>query len=184
MRAGAGPSQRRGRTYTPAITGEGWAPWDWFLFNNPFIFAAFFLYFTAALAEGNRTPFDIPEAESELVAGYHTEYSGISFAMFQLGEYVNTVVAAAIAVTLFLGGWRGPWPWEGAWFWVGGVFWFFLKLVAVLYVWILVRGTLPLALFGERNYGRRLGLLNVPARLTQAVSPFAVALMLSGEREP
>jgi NADH-quinone oxidoreductase subunit H len=66
------------------IKAQGWAPWDWFLFNNPFIFAAFFLYFTAALAEGNRTPFDIPEAESELVAGYVTEYSGMRFLFFLL----------------------------------------------------------------------------------------------------
>ena len=106
-------------------------------------FPAFVVFLICALAEVNRPPFDLAEAESELVAGYHTEYSGISFAMFQLGEYVNTVVAAAIAVTLFLGGWRGPWPWGGAWFVVGGVVWFFLKLLAVLYVWILVRGTLP-----------------------------------------
>jgi NADH-quinone oxidoreductase subunit H len=106
-------------------------------------FPAFVVFMICALAEVNRPPFDLAEAESELVAGYHTEYSGISFAMFQLGEYVNTVVAASIIVTLFLGGWRGPWPWDGAWFVVGGLVWFFLKLIAVLYVWILVRGTLP-----------------------------------------
>ena len=66
------------------IKAQGWAPWDWFLFDNPFTFAAFFLYFTAALAEGNRTPFDIPEAESELVAGYVTEYSGMRFPVLLL----------------------------------------------------------------------------------------------------
>jgi NADH-quinone oxidoreductase subunit H len=106
-------------------------------------FPAFVVFMICALAEVNRPPFDLAEAESELVAGYHTEYSGISFAMFTLGEYVNTVVAASVVVTLFLGGWRGPWPWEGAWFVVGGLVWFFVKLLAVLYVWMLVRATLP-----------------------------------------
>jgi NADH-quinone oxidoreductase subunit H len=106
-------------------------------------FPAFVVFMICALAEVNRPPFDLAEAESELVAGYHTEYSGISFAMFTLGEYVNTVVAASVVVTLFLGGWRGPWPWGGAWFVVGGLVWFFVKLLAVLYVWMLVRATLP-----------------------------------------
>lgn len=90
------------------IKGQGWAPWDWFLFNNPFTFAAFFLYFTAALAEGNRTPFDIPEAESELVAGYVTEYSGMRFLFFFFAEWGNLYVIGAVATTLFLGGWQVP----------------------------------------------------------------------------
>src|SRR6185312_6678980 len=90
------------------IKAQGWAPWDWFLFNNPFIFAAFFLYFTAALAEGNRTPFDIPEAESELVAGYVTEYSGMRFLFFFFAEWGDLYVIGAVATTLFLGGWQVP----------------------------------------------------------------------------
>src|SRR4029077_6051172 len=90
------------------IKQQGWAPWDWFLFNNPFTFAAFFLYFTAALAEGNRTPFDIPEAESELVAGYVTEYSGMRFLFFFFAEWGNLYVIGAVATTLFLGGWQVP----------------------------------------------------------------------------
>lgn len=90
------------------IKAQGWAPWDWFLFNNPFVFAAFFLYFTAALAEGNRTPFDIPEAESELVAGYVTEYSGMRFLFFFFAEWGNLYVIGAVATTLFLGGWQVP----------------------------------------------------------------------------
>ncbi len=90
------------------IKAQGWAPWDWFLFYNPFTFVAFFLYFTAALAEGNRTPFDIPEAESELVAGYVTEYSGMRFLFFFFAEWGNLYVIGAIATTLFLGGWQIP----------------------------------------------------------------------------
>jgi len=105
-------------------------------------FPAFVIFFICALAETNRPPFDLAEAESELVAGFHTEYSGIRFAFFMLGEYVNTVVVAAIAVTLFLGGWLGPWPsgWPG---WLGGLLWFVFKVTAVIYLMVLVRGTLP-----------------------------------------
>src|ERR687896_968050 len=90
------------------IKAQGWGPWDWFLFHNPFTFAAFFLYFTAAPAEGNRTPFDIPEAESELVAGYVTEYSGMRFLFFFFAEWGNLYVIGAVATTLFLGGWQVP----------------------------------------------------------------------------
>ncbi len=85
----------------------GW-PWNWTLFANPMAFTAFFIFFTAALAEGNRTPFDLPEAESELVAGYFTEYSGMRFSYFFLAEWANVWVMSAIAVTLFLGGWQLP----------------------------------------------------------------------------
>jgi NADH-quinone oxidoreductase subunit H len=75
------------------------------------------------------------------VAGFHTEYSGIKFAMFYLGEYVNTVTVSAVAVTLFLGGWRGPHP--NFWPWLWPLLWFLLKITLVIYVYILVRGTLP-----------------------------------------
>jgi NADH:ubiquinone oxidoreductase subunit H len=81
----------------------------WAIFHSPFTFAAFFVFFVAQLAEGNRTPFDLPEAESELVSGYNTEYSGMRFLMFFLGEFANVWVLAAISVTLFLGGWQIPW---------------------------------------------------------------------------
>jgi NADH-quinone oxidoreductase subunit H len=106
-------------------------------------FPAFVVFLICALAEVNRPPFDLAEAETELVAGFHTEYSGIAFAMFMLGEYVNAVVVSSIAVTLFLGGWRGPWPWHGAWFAVGGIVWFVFKVVCVMYLFMLVRATLP-----------------------------------------
>jgi NADH-quinone oxidoreductase subunit H len=90
------------------IHAQGWAPWHWFLFANPFTFVAFFIFFVAALAEGNRTPFDLPEAESELVAGFCTEYSGMRYLLFFLAEWGNLYVIGAIVTTLFLGGWQVP----------------------------------------------------------------------------
>lgn len=78
------------------------------MFQNPFLFAAYFVFFAAALAEGNRTPFDIPEAESELVAGYNTEYSGMRFALFFLAEWANLYVIGAVSAAAFMGGWQVP----------------------------------------------------------------------------
>ncbi len=104
-------------------------------------FPAFVIYLIAGLAETNRPPFDLPEAESELVAGYHTEYSGIKFAMFYLGEYLNTVTVAAVATTMWLGGWRGPAPDILPWLWP--LLWFLLKVLVVIYVYIWIRATLP-----------------------------------------
>src|SRR5215470_663422 len=91
------------------ISQQGWKPWDWFIFDNPFVFVAFFVLFVSALAEGNRTPFDLPEAESELVAGFATEYSGMRNLLFFMAEWGNLYVIGAIATTLFLGGWQIPW---------------------------------------------------------------------------
>src|SRR3977135_598576 len=90
------------------IRAQGGWPWQWFVFDNPATFAAFFIYFISALAEGNRTPFDLPEAESELVAGYNTEYSGMRFSYFFLVEWGNMWVMSALAVTMFCGGWNLP----------------------------------------------------------------------------
>jgi NADH-quinone oxidoreductase subunit H len=104
-------------------------------------FPAFVIYLVCGLAETNRPPFDLPEAESELVAGYHTEYSGIKFAMFYLGEYLNTVTVAAVATTLWLGGWRGPAPDVVPWLWP--LLWFLAKVLLIVYVYIWVRATLP-----------------------------------------
>lgn len=90
------------------ISQQGWAPHTWFVFNNPFTFVGFFIFFTSALAEGNRTPFDLPEADSELVAGFVTEYSGVRYLMFFLVEWGNLYVIGAVITTLFLGGWQIP----------------------------------------------------------------------------
>jgi NADH-quinone oxidoreductase subunit H len=90
------------------IRAQGGMPWQWFMFRNPVTFGLFFLYFTTALAEGNRAPFDLPEAESELVAGYSTEYSGMRYLFFFFAEWANVFVMCGIATALFLGGWQLP----------------------------------------------------------------------------
>ena len=90
------------------ILAQSWTPWSWFIFHNPFTLVAFFVFFVAALAEGNRTPFDLPEADSELVAGFCTEYSGMRYLLFFLAEWGNLYVIGAIVTTLFLGGWQVP----------------------------------------------------------------------------
>jgi NADH-quinone oxidoreductase subunit H len=90
------------------IHAQGGFPWEWFMFRNPITFVLFFLWFTTALAEGNRAPFDLPEAESELVAGYSTEYSGMRYLFFFFAEWANVFVMCGIASALFLGGWQVP----------------------------------------------------------------------------
>ncbi|HEX9236911.1 MAG TPA: NADH-quinone oxidoreductase subunit NuoH [Actinomycetota bacterium] len=115
----------------------GWLP-KWNIFMQ---FPAFVLYYTAAMAETNRPPFDLPEAETELVAGYHTEYSGIKFAMFFLAEYMHMVTVSAVAVTLFFGGWHGPAFHVVPWLWP--VLWFGIKLFVVIYAFVWIRATLP-----------------------------------------
>jgi NADH-quinone oxidoreductase subunit H len=107
---------------------------------------AFFIYLVAGVAETNRNPFDLPEAESELVAGFHTEYSGMRFALFFLGEYANMIVISAVATTLFLGGWLRPFPNVAALGFLGAVpgpIWFFLKMAVFLFAYIWFRGTFP-----------------------------------------
>ena len=115
------------------------AGWDWFVFT-PWGLAAFVIFFIASLAETNRSPFDLPEAESEIIAGYFTEYSGFKFALFFLGEYIAMFAISGLAVTLFLGGGAGPGvaalPWLSA-------VWFIAKIFALIAVMIWLRGTLP-----------------------------------------
>jgi len=121
---------------------SGWF-WNWFIFNKfPFVFIAFIIYFVASLAEVNRTPFDIPEAESELVAGYHTEYTGMKFAMFFLAEYANMFAVSAIASAVFLGGWNSPFGdfMSGP---IWGVFWFITKGLFFIFIQMWLRWTLP-----------------------------------------
>jgi NADH-quinone oxidoreductase subunit H len=107
----------------------------WYIFLQPL---GFLIYLTAGVAETNRAPFDFPEAEQELVAGYHTEYSSMSFAMFFLAEYINMVTVSAVATSLYLGGWLGPFlpTWLG-WFW------FLLKVLFLLFFYVWMRWTLP-----------------------------------------
>ena len=107
----------------------------WYIFLQPL---GFLIYMTAGVAETNRAPFDFPEAEQELVAGYHTEYSSMSFAMFFLAEYINMVTVSAVATDLFLGGWHGPFlPASLGWIW------FLIKVGALLFFYVWMRWTLP-----------------------------------------
>jgi NADH-quinone oxidoreductase subunit H len=104
----------------------------------PFGFISFLVFAVAGIAETNRAPFDFPEAEQELVAGYHTEYSSMAFAMFFLAEYINMITVSAVAVNLFIGGWHGPLIPE-AYGWV----WFLIKLAVLLFGYLWLRWTLP-----------------------------------------
>ena len=111
---------------------------NWYIWSQ---WPAFAIFLIAGIAETNRAPFDLPEAETELIAGYHTEYSGIRFAMFFLGEYVHLIAISAIAVTLFFGGWDGPRLDFLPWVWP--LVWFTLKTVVFIYLFVWLRATLP-----------------------------------------
>ena len=111
----------------------------WFVFT-PWGAAAFILFFVSGLVESNRTPFDVPEGESEIVAGHMTEYSGFKYATFFMAEYFGMFAISGLAVTLFLGGWHAP---IAALNFIPSYLWFFVKLSALLFVFIWIRGTLP-----------------------------------------
>lgn len=111
----------------------------WFVLT-PWGAAAFILFFVSGLVESNRTPFDVPEGESEIVAGHMTEYSGFKYATFFMAEYIGMFAISGLAVTLFLGGWQAPLPFLE---FVPSYLWFFAKLSALLFVYIWIRGTLP-----------------------------------------
>ena len=115
----------------------------WFIITLP---VSFLIYVVAMVGETNRAPFDLPEAESELVGGFHTEYTSLKFAMFFLAEYINMVTVSALATTLFLGGWRAPFPFSRVEFLNEGFFpivWFLLKTLMFIFLFIWLRGTLP-----------------------------------------
>ena len=113
----------------------------WFIF---WLFPSFVIFFIAAIAETNRAPFDLVEAENEIVGGYHTEYSGFRFALFFLAEYLSIFNMSAIAVTLFFGGWLGPdFGLPAAIAWVMPIFWFLLKTMVLVFLFIWIRATLP-----------------------------------------
>lgn len=111
----------------------------WHVFT-PWGLVGFMLFFIASLAESNRTPFDLPEAESEIIAGYFTEYSGFKFALFFLGEYLGMFAISGLGITLFLGGWTAPVSFLT---WIPSWAWFFIKLISIIFVFIWIRGTLP-----------------------------------------
>lgn len=111
----------------------------WHVFT-PWGLVGFILFFIASLAESNRTPFDLPEAESEIIAGYFTEYSGFKFALFFLGEYLGMFAIIGLGITLFLGGWTAPVSFLT---WIPSYVWFFTKLLAIIFVFIWIRATLP-----------------------------------------
>jgi NADH-quinone oxidoreductase subunit H len=134
----------------------------WYVVLQPL---AFLLYFSAAFAETNRAPFDLPEAETELVAGYHTEYSSMRFGLYFLGEYVNMVVVCSIATTLFLGGWLPIFPWH-PFDWIPGPIWFLGKVTVLLFFMMWVRWTFPRLRYDRlMNFGWKvllpLGLINI-----------------------
>jgi NADH-quinone oxidoreductase subunit H len=120
-------------------TGYTWGLPHWYVFT-PWGFVGFVLFMIAATAESNRSPFDLPEGESEIIAGYYIEYSGFKFALFFLGEYLGMFATSALAITLFLGGWSAPFSFLT---WVPSYIWFFLKLLVIIAAFIWVRGTFP-----------------------------------------
>ncbi|MGA7833300.1 MAG: NADH-quinone oxidoreductase subunit NuoH [Terracidiphilus sp.] len=145
----------------------------WNLFGG-MQFVAFFIYLTAAYAETNRSPFDLPEAESELTGGYHTEYSSMKFAMFFMAEYANMITVGCVATLLFLGGWTSPFgdlippPQNLLVHALFPIFWFVLKVFAFLFLYVWVRGTLPRFRYDQlMNFGWRwlmpLAMLNIVA---------------------
>ncbi|MCW5851130.1 MAG: NADH-quinone oxidoreductase subunit NuoH [Anaerolineae bacterium] len=158
--------------------------WNWNIFLQPL---GFILYGICGLAETNRAPFDLPEAEQELTAGYHTEYSGMKFALFFMAEYINMVNVSAIASTMFLGGWRAPFGFIPEW---TGPIWFFIKVITFLFIYIWLRATVPRLRYDQlMNFGWKvllpLAIANVivtaiTMALRQVYAPNAVVTVTFG----
>jgi NADH-quinone oxidoreductase subunit H len=156
----------------------------WFLFPG---IVALFIYFICGVAETNRNPFDLPEAESELVGGFHTEYSGMKFAFFFLAEYANMIVVSSLATVLFLGGWLPPFPhwlaplWHSAALaWIPPFVWFVLKVAVFIFLYLWFRGTFPRYRFDQLM---RLGWqVLLPVSLANLVVVSLGVLLLGGGR--
>jgi len=159
------------RVIVESQASKGMATWNLF---GGLQFVAFFIYLMAAYAETNRSPFDLPEAESELAAGYHTEYSSMKFAMFFMAEYANMITVGCVATLLFLGGWTSPLgnlipaPQNVFVHALIPIFWFVLKVFSFLFLYVWVRGTLPRFRYDQlMNFGWRfllpLAVLNIVA---------------------
>jgi NADH-quinone oxidoreductase subunit H len=130
---------------------------------------SFLIFFVSAVAEIKRIPFDLPEAENELVAGYHTEYSGMRFGLFFLGEYITLIVLGGLVAAFFLGGWRGPF--------LPPLAWFIVKVLAVVFVMIWMRGTLP-----RLRYDQLMSLgwkVLIPVALLNIMATGAVILIMA-----
>ena len=143
---------------------SGWF-WNWNIFRldlNPLAPVTFIIFFICMLAEANRAPFDMAEAESELVAGAFTEYAGMSFGVFFMAEYANVVVGSSLATVLFLGGWQSPF---GVW---SGLFWFLLKMYTMVFIVMWVRWTFPRTQF--------YGLLNLSWKILIPISLVTLVL--------
>nr|BCX01593.1 MAG: NADH-quinone oxidoreductase subunit H [Bacteroidota bacterium] len=169
----SGPRHLFGLPFLPDVSALG-GLFTWNVLAYPHLLIAFAIYFIASLAEVNRAPFDIPEAESELVAGYHTEYGGIKFAFFYLAEYGGMLLVGLIGAVLFLGGWHSPLPnlgpvrladWTTGPIW--GIFWLLLKGFAAVFVHMWARWTLP-----------RLRVDQLMYLCWKVLTPFAVAMVV------
>jgi len=154
---------------------SGW----WGLKWHVFIFQpiGFFVYLISAIAETNRVPFDLPEAETELVAGFHTEYSSLKFALFFMAEYVNMLTVSILATTLFFGGWNGPWAKELP---LLGVAYFLIKVFFFLFLYIWLRGTLPRLRYDQlMNFGWKVLL---PIALLNIILSAAIGVFVYGPK--